>query len=51
MFVAQSCLTLWDSMDGTPQAPLSMEFSRQQYQSGYPFPPPGDPDLGMEPGQ
>ena len=28
------------------QAPLSMEFSRQEYQSGLPFPSPGDlPDL------
>ena len=25
------------------QAPLFMEFSRQQYWSGFPFPPPGDP--------
>ena len=32
------------------QAPLSMEFSRQGYQSGLPFPPPGDlPDPGIEP--
>ena len=31
------------------QAPLSMEFSRQGYWSGLPFPPPGDlPDLGIE---
>ena len=31
------------------QAPLSMEFSRQQYWSGLPFPPPGDlPDPGIE---
>ena len=31
------------------QAPLSMEFSRQEYQSGLSFPPPGDlPDPGME---
>ena len=33
---------------GTPwtiarQAPLSMEFSRQEYWSGLPFPSPGDP--------
>ena len=27
-----------------------MEFSRQEYRSGLPFPYPGDlPDLGMEP--
>ena len=32
------------------QAPLSMEFSRQQYWSGLPFPSPGDlPDPGIEP--
>ena len=32
------------------QAPLSMEFSRQQYWSGLPFPPLGDlPDSGIEP--
>ena len=32
------------------QAPLSMAFSRQEYRSQWPFPPPGDlPDLGFEP--
>ena len=32
------------------QAPLSMEFSRQEYWSGLPFPPPGAlPDPGVEP--
>ena len=32
------------------QAPLSMEFSRQEYWSGLPCPPPGDlPNLVMEP--
>ena len=32
------------------QSPLSMGFSRQEYWSGLPFPPPGDlPDLGVEP--
>ena len=32
------------------QAPLSIEFSRQEYWSGLPFPSPGDlPDLGIEP--
>jgi len=31
------------------QAPLSMEFSGQEYWSGFPFPSPGDlPDPGME---
>ena len=33
------------------QAPLSMEFSRQAYWSGLPFPSPGDlPDPGIKPG-
>ena len=33
------------------QAPLSMEFSRQEYWSGLPCPSPGDlPDPGMDPG-
>ena len=32
------------------RAPLSMEFSSQEYRSGLPFPPPGDlPDLGIKP--
>ena len=32
------------------QAPLSMEFSRQEYWSGLPFPSPGDlPDPEIEP--
>ena len=32
------------------QAPLSMGFSRQEYWSGLPCPPPGDlPDSRMEP--
>ena len=34
----------------THQAPLSMEFSRQEYWSGLPFPTPGDlSDPGIEP--
>ena len=33
------------------QAPLSTEFSRQEYWSGLPLPSPGDlPDLGIKPG-
>ena len=33
------------------QAPLSMEFSRQEYWSGLPFPSPGDlPDPEIQPG-
>ena len=32
------------------QAPLSMEFSRQEYWSGVPLPSPGDlPDPGIKP--
>ena len=32
------------------QAPLSMGFSRQEYWTGLPFPPPGNlPDPGIEP--
>ena len=33
------------------QAPLSMGFSRQEYRSGWPFPPPGDlPNPGIKSG-
>ena len=32
------------------QAPLSMEFSKQEYWSGLPFPPPGElPNPGIKP--
>ena len=42
----QFCATLWTA---ARQAPLSMEFSRQEYWSGLLCPPPGDlPDLGIE---
>ena len=38
-------------MDYSPQTPLSMGFSRQEYWSGLPCPPPEDvPDPGVEPG-
>ena len=40
--VTQSCPTLCNPMDCSPQAPLSMGFSRQEYWSGLPCPPPGD---------
>ena len=37
-------------MDCSPQAPVSMGFSRQEYQNWLPFPPSGDlPKLGIEP--
>ena len=43
----QLFVTLWAV---ARQAPLSMGFSRQEYWSGLPFPPPGDlPDPGAEP--
>ena len=39
--------TLWTVAH---EAPLSMGFSRQEYWSGLPCPPPGDlPDPGIEP--
>ena len=51
MLVAQSCPTLCDPVDCSPQAPLSMEFSRQEYWSGLPFLSSGDlPNPGIEPG-
>ena len=44
-----SFLTPWTTV--VYQAPLSMEFSKQEYWSGLPFPSPGDlPDPGIEPG-
>ena len=46
----QPCPTLWDPVTVAHQAPLSMGFSRQEYWSGLPCPPPGDlPDPGAEP--
>ena len=43
----QLCATLWTVVC---QAPLLMGFSRQEYQSGLPCPPPGDlPNLRMKP--
>ena len=36
----QLCPTLWDPIDGSPQAPLSLGFSRQEHWSGLPFPSP-----------
>ena len=39
--VAQSCLTLYTPWTVARQAPLSMEFSRQEYWNGLPIPPPG----------
>ena len=46
----QSYLTLCNPWTAALQAPLSMEFSRQEYWSGLPFPTPGDlSDSGIEP--
>ena len=43
--VTQSCPTLCDPMDIQ-----SMEFSRQEHWSGFPFPSPGDlPNPGIKP--
>ena len=42
----QLCSTLCNPMTCTPPGPLCMGFSRQEYWSGFPCPPPGDlPDL------
>ena len=41
-FVVESCPTLWPAWTVACQAPLSMGFSRQEYWSGLPFPPPRD---------
>ena len=38
--VAKSCPTLVTPMDCSPQAPLSVGFSRQEYWSGLPFSSP-----------
>ena len=46
----QSCLTLCDPMDCSPPGSSVHGFSRQEYWSGLPFPPPGDlPHAGIEP--
>ena len=43
----QLFVTLWTLVH---QAPLSMGFSRQEYWSGLPYPPPGDlPNPRIEP--
>ena len=51
MKVTQLCLTLATPWTVAHQDPLSMEFSRQEYCSGLPFPSPGDlHNPGIEPG-
>ena len=39
---AQQCTTLWTLWTVVCQAPLSTGFSRQEYWSELPCPPPGD---------
>ena len=47
VYRVQLCVTQWTA---APQAPLSMGFFRQEYQSGLPRPPPGDlPNPGIKP--
>ena len=49
VLVAQSYPTFATPWTVACQAPLSMEFSRQEYWSGLPYPCPGDlPDSGIE---
>ena len=48
--VAKLCLTLMTPWTVDGQAPLSLEFPRQEYWSGLPFPSPEHlPDPGIEP--
>ena len=48
--VPKLCPSLYDPMNCSPPAPLSLGFPRQKYWSGSPFPSPGDlPDPGIEP--
>ena len=51
MLMLSSCLTLCDTINCSPPvAPLSLEFSRQEYWSGLPFPTAGDLLIsGIEP--
>ena len=50
VLVVQPCLTFLDPMDCSLQAPLSTEFSRQEYRIRLPFPSPKDlPSPGTEP--
>ena len=56
LFLEVPCVKVSMSDSETPwtvayQAPPSMGFSRHEYQSGLPFPSPGDlPNPGIEPG-
>ena len=47
---AQLCSTLCDPVDWSLLDSSVLEFSRQEYWSGFPFPTPGDlPNPGTEP--
>ena len=44
------CSVMSESVTVAWQTPMSMEFSKQEYWSGWPFPTPGNlPDPGIEP--
>ena len=48
--VAQSCPTLWNTVDCSLSGPVSMRFSRQECWNGLPCPPLGDlPNPGIKP--
>ena len=50
VLAAHLCLTLVTPWTVARQAPLPMEFCRQEYRKGLPFPSPGDlPDPGIKP--
>ena len=50
MFPGCLCVFFATPWTVASQAPLFMEFSRQEYLSGLPFPSPGDlPSPGIEP--
>ena len=50
IYVSVQCLTLFDPMDVALQDTLTIGFSRQEYWSGLPLPPPEDiPNPGTEP--
>ena len=50
MYLRAQCPTLFDPMNVARQDPLTIGFSRQEYWSGLPFPPPGDlPNPWIEP--
>ena len=48
--LSQAHVTLFEALDCSTPASLSMGFSRQEYMSGLPGPPPGDhPNPGIKP--